>query len=95
MSNVQENPVYAARRANIRVLVKQNETVAKLGVRLGYSNGTFISQLTGEPPRRTVSEKVARDIETKLGLARGWLDTLPGEAKAPTVTEVWGKKAGA
>jgi epoxyqueuosine reductase QueG len=75
MSKSQENPVFAARRSNIRVLVKQNETVAKLGARLGYSNGTFISQLTGEPPRRQVSEKVARNIETKLGLAQGWLDT--------------------
>ena len=69
------DPVYAARRANLRLLVGQNGTVKTLGLRLGYTNGTFISQMTGEPPMRAISEKVARDMEKKLALARGWMDT--------------------
>jgi hypothetical protein len=33
-----------------------------------------VAQLAGPNPSREVSEKVAREMETKLGLPIGWLD---------------------
>ena len=66
--------VYAARRANLLALADQHGGKKNLGELLGYSNGSYISQLVGDPPRRHVSEPVARRIETRLHLARGWMD---------------------
>lgn len=68
--------VYAARRANLLVLIDQHDGRKGLGEALGYSNGSYISQLIGDEPRRNVSEGVARRIETKLGLAHGWMDKV-------------------
>ena len=39
--------------------------------------------------RRPIGEKIARDIEKQLNLARGWLDTEPG-AEAPGVQQPLG-----
>lgn len=67
--------VYAARRANLFVLADQHGGRKGLGDALGYTNGSYISQLLADPPTRNVSETTAREIENKLGLAEGWLDT--------------------
>lgn len=68
--------VYAARRRNLITLIEQHDGTKNLGERLGYTSGSFLSQLIGDPPRRKVTEGTAREIETKLQLAFGWLDTV-------------------
>lgn len=69
--------VYEARRVNMLLLVEQFGGTSALGEALGYTSGSFISQLIGDPPKRKLTEVVARDVETKLRLAAGWLDTSP------------------
>lgn len=70
------NPVFAARHANLQTLIEQHRTKGALSRRLGYSeDGSFISQLAGDPPLRRITENVARKIESKLGLADGWMDS--------------------
>lgn len=71
-----ERPVYSARHANLRLLVAQHGTGKALSVKLGYAeDGSFISQLSSEPPVRRISEEVARKIESTLNLSSGWMDT--------------------
>lgn len=61
------------RRKRLEALVGQWGGVAALARRLGYANGTFISQILGGKP---LGEKAARSMETKLGLAPGWFDAV-------------------
>jgi hypothetical protein len=68
--------VYAVRRNNLLLLVDQHGGRKQLGAALGYSNGSYISQLLGTPPKRPLTETTARSIETKLGLSSGWLDMV-------------------
>jgi len=68
-------PVYETRRENLRALATTypggNGGLAK---KLGQTP-SYISQLIGENAQaRTISEKVARKAERKLGLVYGWLD---------------------
>lgn len=71
--------VYAARRHNLLLLVDQHGGRKGLGEALGYSNGSYISQLIGG--RREVSEQTARQIEAQLNLVSGWMDK---QGKVPT-----------
>lgn len=66
--------VYEQRRGNLRALMKQWGGPTSLAKKLGYSNGSYVAQLAGPHPSREISEKVAREIETKLALPMGWLD---------------------
>lgn len=55
---------------------------------LGYSNGSYLSQLTSQ--HRPITEKTARGIEAKLGLPANCLDNpefSPGTPKAAPVRE--------
>jgi hypothetical protein len=70
--------VHAARRHNLLLLVDQHGGRKGLGEALGYSNGSYISQLIGG--RREVSEQTARVIEGRLNLVHGWMDKA---AKVP------------
>jgi len=63
--------VYAARRANLRLLVAQHGNGA-LAARLGYTSGSYITQLLSD--ERSFTEVAARSIEQKLGLMFGWMD---------------------
>jgi hypothetical protein len=72
--------VYAVRRHNLLLLVDQHHGRKQLGEALGYSNGSYISQLLGTPPKRPLTETTARNIEAKLGLACGWLDMVRAQA---------------
>lgn len=63
------------RRANLRKLMEQWGGPTSLSMKLGHSNGSFMAQLAGPHPTREVSEKVAREIESKLGLPPGWMDS--------------------
>lgn len=72
--------VMAVRRANLTALVQRYETRKNLGQALGHTNGSFISQLLSDPPKRVMSEKVARRIESQLGLAPGFMDMVRSAA---------------
>ena len=66
--------IYETRRENLRALIKTWGGPTSLAKKLGHSNASFLVQLAGPNPSRDISEKVARDIEHKLALTRGWLD---------------------
>ena len=66
--------VYETRRDNLRGLMTQWGGPTSLAKKLGHTNGSYIAQLVGPNPSREISEKVARDMEAKLGLPIGWLD---------------------
>lgn len=66
--------VYVTRRENLRSLMAQWGGPTSMAKKLGHTNGSYIAQLAGPNPSREVSEKVARDMEAKLGLPIGWLD---------------------
>jgi len=66
--------VYQTRRENLRKLMHEWGGPTSLSKKLGHSNGSYVAQLAGPNPSREVSEKVAREMEGKLGLPIGWLD---------------------
>jgi len=66
--------VYEIRRVNLRSLMTQWGGPTSLSRKLGHANGSYLAQLIGPHPSREISEKVAREVEGKLGLAIGWLD---------------------
>jgi hypothetical protein len=66
--------VYDQRRDNLRALMTQWGGPTSMAKKLGHTNGSYIAQLAGPNPSREISEKVAREMEGKLGLPIGWLD---------------------
>lgn len=66
--------VYDTRRANLRDLTRTWGGPTSLAKKLGHSNGSYLAQLAGPHPSREISERVAREMETKLGLPLGWMD---------------------
>ncbi len=68
--------IYRVRLENLRKLIAMHDgNKARLARALDYSPA-FMTHLAGEQPLRTIGEKLARDIEVKLGLVSGWLDAL-------------------
>jgi len=70
----------ALRRLNLRQLIADHGGPTNLALKLGHSNGSFLSQLAGPNPTRPVSERVARHIEQALDLPLGWLDGMDHSA---------------
>jgi len=66
--------VYDTRRTNLRTLINQWGGPTSLSRKLGHSNGSYLAQIAGPRPSREISEKVAREIEHKLGLPIAWMD---------------------
>ena len=66
--------VYDIRRLNLRSVMGQWGGPTSLAKKLGHTNGSYLAQLIGPNPSREISEKVAREIETKLALPSNWLD---------------------
>lgn len=66
--------VFLIRRTNLRALIQQHDGATNLAKVLGYSSPSFLSQMVGPHPTRQVTEKVARQIESRLLLPVGWLD---------------------
>ena len=64
--------VYDQRRDNLRALMTQWGGPTSMAKKLGHSNGSYVAQLAGPNPSREISEKVAREMEAKLGLPIGW-----------------------
>jgi hypothetical protein len=65
--------VYAARRDNLRRLSQEAATQHDFAESLDVTDG-FLSQIIGINPSRRVGEKLARQVESRLGLGYGWLD---------------------
>lgn len=78
-------PVFETRRARLRQLIEQHGTIAALNLALGWeaTNGR-ISQIQNRSIRSDrgtpyeMGDTTAREIEQKLGLQAGWLDTPIG-----------------
>lgn len=66
--------IYDTRRANLRQITANWGGPTKIALKLGYTNGSFVSQMAGPNPTKRISEDTAREIETKLELPLGWLD---------------------
>lgn len=85
MTTKTETTVYDVRRDNLRTLANQWGGNTQLALRLGYSSGSFISQIIGPHPTRKITEEKARDMEAKLELPPRWLD-LPHSHSQDTLT---------
>lgn len=73
--------VYETRRMNLRAIMGEWGGPTSLAKKLGHSNGSYLAQLVGPHPSRDISEKVAREIESKLNLPLGWLDGEHGSTR--------------
>ena len=82
---------YDQRRENLRALTKQWGGPTSLARKLGHSNGSYLAQLIGPHPSRDISEKVAREIEIKLNLPVGWLDSEQGNGTRQVDDSVLGE----
>lgn len=69
--------VHAARRENLRLLAAKYDGQKNLAARLGYGR-SYLSQILSAKPKRYISERTARAIETKLTLPAGWMDIARG-----------------
>lgn len=66
--------IHEIRKKNLKVLVAQWDGPTNLSKQLGYTSGSYVSQmLSGNRP---ITEKKARQIEAKLNLEINWLDTV-------------------
>lgn len=83
-------PVEETRRTRLRMLVKRNNTMADLCQLLGYArtetatltrilNANIRHDRDGKP--YNMGSPMARQIEEKLGLPTGWMDTPPSYAE--------------
>ena len=62
------------RALNVKKLMADFAGPAKLSKKLEFSSPSFLHAITAPHPRRTLSEKLARTWEQKLGLPAGWMD---------------------
>lgn len=62
------------RRFHLRRLIAEHGGQTELSKALGYHTSTFLTQMVGPTPIRTISEKTARQYEVKLGLPNLTLD---------------------
>jgi hypothetical protein len=73
--------VYEIRRLNLRAIMGEWGGPTSLAKKLGHTNGSYLAQLIGPNPSRDISEKVAREIESKLNLPTNWLDGEHGQQR--------------
>jgi hypothetical protein len=66
---------YRVRVTNARLLLKSYRSKADFARALGVS-AAFVGHICGDNPIRAIGERLARDIEQKLGLTPGWLDQI-------------------
>lgn len=63
------------RRFNLRRLVVECGGQTELAKKLGYKTSTFLTQMVGPTPIRTITENTAREFEQKLALQHLSLDS--------------------
>lgn len=75
-------PVSEIRRENLELLIEEEGTIPALNEKLGrrrndpslsFIRAQSVRSSTGKP--YLMGDKLARDIESKLKLGRGWMDT--------------------
>lgn len=80
------------RHRNVRLLIRQLEEaegrtgdraggLTMLAAKLGKSSGQ-VAHFASENPIKNIGNDIAREIEAKFGLERGWMDWLQDEAEA-------------
>ena len=67
--------IYRVRLENIRKLIRAGGGGSAFARSIDCTPA-FITHISGEAPIKVIGEKLARDIETKLGLYSGWLDAI-------------------
>lgn len=68
--------IYRLRLENMRKLIAAMDgNKARMARALGV-DPSFVTHIAGDHPIRTIGEKLARDIEVKLGLMSSWLDQI-------------------
>lgn len=79
------------RHRNVRLLIRQLEEEAgrtgdraggltMLAAKLGKSSGQ-VAHFASEMPIKNIGDQIAREIEAKFGLERGWMDWLQEEGE--------------
>ncbi len=83
--------VYETRRARLGMLREQYKSWAALNEALGWERTSArLSQIFNQTERKErgttyeMGDPTAREIEVKLSLQLGWMDTPPGTEYAPT-----------
>ncbi|NQW81078.1 MAG: hypothetical protein HQ445_07875 [Polaromonas sp.] len=76
------------RRTRLEMLIKRFQTAAALNTALGWARtDPKLAQIRNANPRPgrdkpyQMGDAMAREIEEKLGLQRGWMDTAPSYAE--------------
>jgi len=69
---------FETRRDNLRAVVTARGGPTAVAGELGFANASYLSQLVGPAPSRTISERAARSFEQTLGLPLGYLDMVRG-----------------
>jgi hypothetical protein len=77
--------VLEIRRDRLRELMRVRGGPGALAKKLGYSSGSYLSQVAGPTPTREISERVARAMEKLLQLPDGYLDREEDPPSAPAV----------
>ena len=80
--------VYDTRLRNLRQLMRERGGPTSLAKALGHSNASYLAQIAGPNPRRSIGEKAARDIEAKLHLPAGSLDLTTQPRRNPIEIEL-------
>lgn len=75
------------RRVNLTRVIEQRGGTNNVARILGYSNGSFLSQMTGPNPERRVSETTARRYEQILELPVGALDIEVDVPESPELVK--------
>lgn len=65
------------RRENLRRFTNANGGPAAVAKRLGYSNASYLVQMIGPNPLRSVTERTARKVEEVFNLPERTLDAAP------------------
>lgn len=88
--------VLETRRERLRELMRVRGGPGALAKKLGYSSGSYLSQVAGPNPSRDITERVARAMEKLLGLPEGYLDregdavALPSsDVQVPLIAEIF------
>lgn len=82
-------PTNDNRRANVRRIARATSPL-EMSIKLGYTSSSYLVQMIGPAPRRDVSEKTARRIETLYGLPKLTIDAPPASVAAEIDAAVFG-----
>lgn len=88
LSNARMTTIYEVRHANLVILIDQEGTIQKVADKIDRSHAQ-VSQLknrnkhSGSAKTRSIGDDLARHIEDKFELTRGWMDVSHATANRP------------